>query len=79
MKKTPFFLRFSDLFQQAFQMSGSLMSAKTQGRLVVQDTIEWLDQLGCLATNQAKECLREKSVEEMHAAVQRAVRFLISD
>lgn len=50
-------------------MSGSLMSAKTHGRLVVEDTKKWARKLCPMESSQLiKECLKKKTLDELYGA-----------
>uniref|UniRef100_A0A1I8BV55 Carboxylic ester hydrolase n=1 Tax=Meloidogyne hapla TaxID=6305 RepID=A0A1I8BV55_MELHA len=60
-----------DLFQQSIQMSGSIFTSRAANDRVISVSNHLFNELGCLAniTQQVKECLKAKDVEEFFDAM----------
>ncbi|KAL3101961.1 hypothetical protein niasHS_003370 [Heterodera schachtii] len=62
-----------DLFHQAIQISGTILAQTKTGAPVANETKLLAQQLNCPTDDslELKECLREKSVEELHNAIEK--------
>uniref|UniRef100_A0A914HX89 Carboxylesterase type B domain-containing protein n=1 Tax=Globodera rostochiensis TaxID=31243 RepID=A0A914HX89_GLORO len=62
-----------DLFQQAIQMSGSILAQTKTGAPVANETKILAQQLNCPTDEslELKECLREKTIDELHEAMEK--------
>ncbi|KAL3103454.1 hypothetical protein niasHT_025321 [Heterodera trifolii] len=62
-----------DLFQQATRMSGTPFSVSGSGTFVAEETKKLANAMGC-AANRTKQCLNEKSVEQMFDGMDKIVK-----